>query len=726
MFFFAGRQLSYWLLILLGIIVAWEPTIADEQLSPAMQKEFGAATWIPESGGYFGAGFRYRERWQAFTGTQAYQEILTMPIVKMGLGWVEQPYLEQFAMMRAENPLVDQAVDVLQDAFSNEVFVYIDERGPGFTNQLGEIYNSLYLNGFLQGINDSTGALPAYSAAENRKRIIRNVLAAEGELRIPGLVFGFRLSDPQAGRDLIVSMTPVLRQQVPLPLVEESLGRGEYLSLSLNAAMFLTPDMQAEMEAELGLANLDAQTAEQFVQFVKSQSLSVSLGMRGEYLLISLGADNTHLSNLGEGVSLAESEAFVPLRLHFKPGMTGMSYVHRDWTGVGKLDASELMSKLQELLQQGEDELPPGLAERITKDATKLLAQINESMPEATPNVAASFWNQGIESISFSALFPGSLDSSEPLSILSHAGKSPMLALAAHSPPSQPHYDRLIEWVQTIYGYFEDYVVPQIPAEDIAEFKQFESLAIPALKKIHVTTRDLLLPSLDGGQSLFLLDVGGAMTRSPDTKESLARPIRFPRPAMVIEVNDPQKFVAAWGEYRQIFNSLMSGVAELKPNVSQALLPLPVNRRVENATLYTYPIPVEFELASYLNDDFEPHALLTDKHVVLSLSPRHSQQLLAKNRLPQPSIVDLGQPAGRAAWFDFLGLKDLVCDDAEVILALMQEEEQIDQDLGILIKIHIDKIRSVLGAVRSYRSRSFEEGGLSVRHSWLHLRDIER
>jgi hypothetical protein len=316
------------------------------------------------------------------------------------------------------------------------------------------------------------------------------------------------------------------------------------------------------------------------------------------------------------------------------------------------------------------------------------------------------------------------LESSEPLSILSHAGPSPLMALAAKSPPRQPHYLRLVFWLQTLFGYFKDFVVPHIPKEDRAEFEQFQSLALPTLRKLHATTRDYLLPSLAGGESLLVLDAAGLLAKSPDTQLPLAKPIRCPRPASVVELSDSEKFIAAWQQYVDTFNGLMSEVAKLKENVAEVQLPPPLQRQIGNATLYTYAMPLAYNPTPYLNDDFEPHALLTSDYVVLALSTQQSERLLAEHRLSGSASFDLQQPAGRVAWFDFLVFKDLICDNAEACLALMKEAGEIDPQTSLLIKIHVDKLRHILGAVHNYRSRTYEADGLCVKHGWLQLQDL--
>ena len=366
--------------------------------------------------------------------------------------------------------------------------------------------------------------------------------------------------------------------------------------------------------------------------------------MRGDYLILSVGADTSHLSSMGTGVSLAKSEALAPIRKHFQSRLVGLSYLHPEFTNSGKINVKEHVADLQEMLQDFQADLPDGLAERLTTDAKKFLYEINDLLPEAQPFVAASFWNEGFESFSFSALAPGSLDASGPLSILAHAGPTPLLALAAKSPPSLNGYNRLAYWIQNLYGYFEEYAVPRIPLEDLAHFKRFEKLLLPAVQEFHAATRDAMLPALDGGQSLFLLDAGGAFNRNPKTKEIFELPIRFPRPALVVEVKNTQLLLKACRQYREIFNRLMIDLSVEDPEITAVQLPPPESRAEATGTLYTYPIPSEFHPGPYLDDDFEPHFLLTSEYLVFLLSPRHSSQLLASHALAPGSLIDFEEP----------------------------------------------------------------------------------
>ena len=61
----------------------------------------------------------------------------------MGLTWFrQQPYLAQLEQARQQIPLLDQAIRVGSDALGQEVFIYVDQRGPGCVNAIGEIYGA--------------------------------------------------------------------------------------------------------------------------------------------------------------------------------------------------------------------------------------------------------------------------------------------------------------------------------------------------------------------------------------------------------------------------------------------------------------------------------------------------------------------------------------------------------------------------------------------------------
>ncbi|MEM8944933.1 MAG: hypothetical protein AAGD11_07085 [Planctomycetota bacterium] len=699
---------------------------AESSLTASMRPEFGAATWVPHDAGFFSGGYRYGEQWEAFKNSQAFQELAAMPGVTMAMTALrQQSYVAQFQVAREQNPLIDQAVNVLFDAFGDEVFVYVDRKGPGFVDAVSEIYGAFYWIALRGAVAERVSGQPGSSEAQMAMDITTHVLARRDDLRLPGVVFGFRLNDPNLAQDLINEVKPLLQQVVPFPLQQESIGNGNYLNLELRAEMFMTPDRRNELAAELQQSIFDPQLVEELIKFIESQSVSISIGMRGDYLLISIGADTSHLGELGKGESLAECEALAPVRKHFQKNLVGLTYVDAALSGTGKIDVASWTDALEELSFDYQEYLPNGMAGRLLADVEQLLLEVNDHLPHAAPTVSASYWNRGYESFRFSALAPGSLDSSQLLTVLDHSGPAPMWAIAGKSPPSLPNYKRASYWMELTFGYIEECIRHFVSAEEQVDFDKFKAIALPVIQDMHETTRDMLIPSLDGGQTLFVVDAEGAVTLSPQDGSRLPAPIKFPRPAMLFEVHDPDLLVAACNQYRTIFNNLMSDISAENPEVVEVHWPAPDSYRVGNGRAYTYAIPPEYAVAEYLNDDFAPHALLTDEYLVLALSTKQSEAMLQKNPFSDAKFLDHRQPSARIVWFDWSMFTKLLFDDTDAVLALLGSQQRVAPATAMLIKVHADKLRNAMSAIRTYCSRTYEEDGRQVTHSHLYLQDYE-
>ena len=118
-----------------------------------------------------------------------------------------------------------------------------------------------------------------------------------------------------------------------------------------------------------------------------------------------------------------------------------------------------------------------------------------------------------------------------------------------------------VDWVEVAYGYVEDYVASTIPPRDRQEFERFQNLFVPAVKELHATTRDYLIPATDGCQSLFVADGAGKLTGVPGTGMTFFFPLRFPRPALVFELNDADKLKEAFSRYLATIDNFIKQAA---------------------------------------------------------------------------------------------------------------------------------------------------------------------
>ena len=675
-------------------------------LTSAMREEFGAATWAPADSSYFGNSLRLKEQWTAIRDSEAVRLLLELPTVQMALG-----ELERASAQMQQMPMASAGLEVLKDAFSREVFVCLDDRWAGFVSALAGIYGEIYIQSVLSGLLESD--------VDPLEAAVSALLDYEEELRIPGTLVGFRLADPARARKLLAELIVMAKDMGLPPLADETIGDGKFHVLRLDGGTLLAP-WRTELQEGLEAMGMSPDAIARFTAWINSQTLAVAVGLRGDYLLLSIGADTKQLAALGSTPSLAESKDFEPIRRRYKPGVVSLSYLCAELTSEQKLDVDQYVAYLDRVLALTADELPGNLAPRLRKDARALLNDINETLPEAQSQVGVSFLNRGFESYTFKAALAGVMDASRPLSILSSAGPSPLLALAGRSQSSQWSYDRVAHWFGVAYGYFEEFAVPMIPKRDRAKFDRFEKTFIPAIRQIHETTKNDLIPAVDACQGLFVLDGGGQVSAIPGGSMELPRPLRYPRPAFVLEINDAKKLTSAFSSYREIFNRFITTMAKGERELKGFEWPPPDSRPFRGGTLYSYPLPIPPELA------LMPNVVVTKDRVVLAIAEDHSAALLKSSAVPGAGVVDLSAPAGAASWIDIAGLVELLFDDAEIVLEALAAEGGMETGTVELVRGHFPVARKVLGVFKSYTSRTWVEEDTAVCHSWLHIEDAAK
>ena len=679
----------------------------DPGLTEPMAAEFGAATMVPENCGYFATSLRLKQQWEAVRDSNAIAMLLELPTVQMAIGQLmRSPQWLELQQMRKQVPQVQTGLDVLEDAFSQETFICLDERWPTFVSAL----SAIYLQMTLASMGNDPFAPPNAAVAAT--------LEFAEDVRLPGVLLGFRLNDPARAQKLLAELVAQYASAVPLPIATEEIGGATFHTLRLAAPM-IPPPARKELNETLTMMEVPADRIKKLNLWIDKQTVAIAIGVRDDYLLISVDADAAQLATLGTQASLAQSEHFAPLRSYFQPGVVSLSYIHKDLTNSGKIPVADALAGIEGALAWTGADLPPELPARLRKDAAGFLEDLNKGLPEAHAELSIAFFNKGVESYSFGARMP-TMDASRPLSILSSAGPAPLLAVAWHSLPSKEAYERLSHWIGVGYGYFEDFAVPNMSTSDLKQFRGFEETFLAVAQDMHETTLNQLIPAVDACQGLFVLGSGGQLPMIPGVPVALPSPLRYPQPAFVFEINDAKQLTAAFASYRTSINKFMARMAENDRELLDTQLPAPQTREFGGGMLYSYPVPLPPQLKLL------PHAVVTKDRAVVAIAEAHSTALLKATPLPAGGVVDLSAPAGSACWIDIAGITAMLFDDAEIGLHVMASSGEIDPQQAELVKSHLPVARKVLGVLRSYTSRTWIEGDTAVTHAWLHIEDAKR
>ena len=130
--------------------------------------------------------------------------------------------------------------------------------------------------------------------------------------------------------------------------------------------------------------------------------------------------------------------------------------------------------------------------------------------------------------------------SSEPLTIMAHRGKKPILVHAFKTKKNSSNYAWLVKWMKTAFGYFEDYGVAEMNPDERAEYQKVMKMFRPFLTSVDKAIRQNIIPSVDGAQGLIVVDGGGKLTGLPEAVDiKMPAPVSIPRLGVACRLNDP-------------------------------------------------------------------------------------------------------------------------------------------------------------------------------------------
>jgi hypothetical protein len=695
---------------------------ADESgLTTEIADGFGAAARVPEDVSAYSASLNLAERWTRIWQSNAVQNLMSLPTVQQA--WMQgqsHPFFASLMQTAETHPVAMQGLPVLKDALSTEVFICAGPNLAETTSALGDLYGEMQVARLQSQIAGVTiGSASSMESAFGD--MIETVMENEERLKLPSFLIGFHLTDVDAATQFIDEWLPQINTG-PFGVIEKrSINDGQFFVLDTSGQQ-LPDGVIAQMTSALQAANQPADVIERLTGFVRGQRVIVAIGVLDDYLMVSLSSDTGLLERWNTGSSLAKSESFAPARTHFKEGLATLSYTAKSMAAK-PVTPEDVQIMVEYILYSIPDFTVVdtlALANRIRKDVKLLAGEFPTSKPHET--LAFSFDNKGTETFKFGAPFPSSLDSSLPLSVLTHRGPQPIVASAARAAKHPDGYEQAVKWIKVAFGYFEDFGVPAIPAEDRAKYEQGMSIAIPFLTSIDAATRDHLVPAVDGTQSIFVMDGRGELAVLPDG-DVLQPPLVIPRFGTVIELNDAEQFKTAITNYTEASRKLIADINAAYPLSLPAgvTIPAPQTAQTAGGTHYFYPLPVD------LGRDILPSALIKDRLLVLSSSASLAEHLVEEQPMPGCTVTGTDAAAGAVIAIEFTELWDFFRNmgDSAFMLAL-QKNRTGNIETMTQIKMHSDAILRSLEAVRSYRGTTTLYNGRAMQHSWLHVEDISR
>jgi len=639
-------------------------------------KKDSALASVPADSAFFVASLRHKEQFELLTSSNAWKALQKLPLYQMALKQMQTHLHGEDGPLAGykkfmENKDNKELVELIHGALAEEVFVWGGKGWGDAMGLLGKI-NSVQqfapLEGLLGGGDPQKAQARAVLGELNRNRKL---------LKAPELVFGFRVQDPKK------VLAQVKRAEKPLAkLLEDNdklKGRlkmqGDFLTLQLDGSMVPWDDLNiSAFEEKKG-------EFDNLVADLKKTTLTVSLGVKSNYLLLSLTSTLKDLDQLGgEGKALATRTELEPLDKFASKKVTLVSYVGKEFitAAAGTRNLADTANSLKRLVDKSP--LKDERKKAINKDIDSLFVKAREDTPVYGASVAVAFHTGGVfESYSYSY---GNHDALKGVTtkLANHLGGTPILAAAFGCKVDGTGYAWFSKWAKQAYTHAEAVFLDMADDDAKETYKKTAKVVLPLFKRLDDATTNLLIPSLRESGLGIVVDARWKSQQWLANLPKSDKPMPMLELGLLIGISDAKKFTAAMKEYRTTLNELYEKAREASPvkdNIPDFKLAAPETEKATDGTLYWWPLPED----TGLDKQFLPTVGVGKDVALFSFSKAHTQRLLKNTPLAvkdgplaqkrdliglcvvnPPAFIDAALP-----WVDFAinAMTIVPADDAE-------------------------------------------------------------
>jgi len=688
--------------------------------------------WIPADAAFYGVMLRNQEQVEIIRNSKAFARLLEMPVVKEAFKKFDESAADDPEGPVAKfqeglnNPMVQDLLGLLGDMFSRDVFVYGD---PSVIDFLELMQN---LNG-AQNVAQLLGQIPGASEKVTKEqlqlRTMLHLLASNpGRIRIPEVIAGFQVKNTDRVKENLDNLMGLLvLASMKAPELQDcckriKVGGSEYVTVTVKGAQIPWDEVSLD---DLRKIELEQGEVDKVVDRLKQLTLVVAVGLREDYLLISVGESTENLARLGTSPLLVDRPELKPLQDFTDRRLTSISYVSKamnERLGTSKEDLDGLVVLAEQLL--AETPLSDAQKAQILKDAEALAGDLKPLIPQLGAAMSFSFLtDQGMESYAYNWGKGFNLDGSKPLSLLKHVGGSPLAAVVSRSENLRGGYTLLAKWAKVAYRYVDQYAVPQMDAEDRKEYQKFVDEFGPLVKRWDTVTREQLFPSLGDGQWGLVLDGQLKVQQIADTVPAFAKPMPLPEGALVVAIRDKDQFALSLDEYRQILNDAIGKLHGQKPKeMSDVKIAEAHSENIPGGTLYSCPFPAE----AGIDERIAPCLALSDDVAVLSLSREQAERLLKATPLTVGDVLaKADKPRAAACVFQWAALLDTAKPWIEWGADEAIKENCPDSEEAEKTRSQVTTALELLQVFHTLTSETYFEKDVLVGHQVLDLRDVK-
>jgi len=723
------RRLGVSIVAILAMLVAMAPSARAELP--------GSIDVVPADADLYSAMVGAGDLVETIGQSNAWATLMEHPQVKMVQfmlmmqeGNPDSPLAPLFAAK--SDPDIQDALQFLGDAFDDEFFMYGDKGAANLLKLYNETNISVNIGTLVLG---ATGYIdmndPDDMARMQKVLMLAQISENLHLLQVPNVVLGFKVSDKDLAAEQIGNLEVGLKRAVQdapikIKVKRASIEGTEFLTLVIKGESLPWDQIPTDIFEEF---EVDEGDLDRVIEHVKKQNLVICLGIKGDYMLLSIGSSTSALRAMGNGPTLATLPEIKKLQAHadeniFTVGYTSKAFNETANDPLGQLAIAADAAK--EILDA--TDIDTDLRDRITADIDETIASVRELVPEPEAMAGISFLtDEGIESYNYNWAVMPTLDGSQPLTILNHIGGDPMLAVASRSKDSEKEYDAIVNIVDMTLGYVEDFAIGQIKPdtereEAKAAFEKVESL----LEKLDKANRELLLPALADGQSALVIDMKLKSKQFIPQMPKSAKALPMIEPAVIIAVSDRAKLEEAANAYWAAASELLEYAQSVEPNADMpSELPKPTKTEEDGITFYTIPALQELIAGVELDSKIAPCLAISDDLAVLAISFEHAKRLITPTECTSGGALADTKANRAMAWvFDWEAMIDGLSKWGRYAVS-QQFGGGTQPQMEEMAWMSVQPIIDVLSVAKTVTGDMTVEDGVTVMHSLVKFEDCD-
>jgi hypothetical protein len=705
---------------------------------------------VPADASFYSANLRFAEQWHAFVESKACAKLMEIPLFQMAKMQVTYQWQQSeeptIAKVReyVESPTGQDAVAILKEMFSDEGFMYGGSDVTESVKLFMEL-NSVRRSQFPLRAEGTTGEDKSEAEKPGQVMIDRAIEVLDKHadtFKIPTMVVGFRIKDQARAKreldevhSLIRNLLDRAQPDLAAHLQRDQIAGNEFLVLRVDGSMLPWDKIKEEAE------KLDDEQFEKLKSFFSKQKLTVALGVTDEFVILSIGESTDHLEKIGKGPALADAPAIKRLEKHADQRVVAIQYVSKAFaTSLGSANKTmeDLASAAEQALKGAK------IGEEEQKQILDDIRGINLArfMPEPGDTSGVAFLtDRGYEGFQYTDGKRPMMDSSKPLTILSHVGGSPLLVVASRSKQNIQDYEQAIEWLKKTAGHVEKIAEEKSEPEQWSKYQEIRKRAIVLLERLDKANREHLYPALADGQGAFVLDLDAHSKQWFKKMPESPKALPMLEMAFAASVSDAERLRQGVASYIDVAVDTYNLVKEYNPK-EMPELKVPTAKVSDlsgGGKLYSYPLPKKWGVDSQV----AVNAGLTDQFVAVSTMPKMTERLLQEMTPELDTSLKLDRPAAMVLHVEFAKMisaiepwMDYGIDVASGKLKAHKKDKDDEDDdkpaqpnpimlqMGFVVP-QVHQFLEFAKALRSATSIGYEEDGVWVMHSETHLQDLK-